>query len=267
MRRNRAGAKALDDWSARLYLRFEAERTRPAADLLARVFNDRAKRVVDLGCGPGNSTELLARRFQGADILGLDTSDDMLAQARARLPGARFEKADVAQWRSATPLDLIFANAALQWIPHHLDLMVRLVAQLAPGGCLAVQVPDNFDEPSHALMRDIAGQAPFREKLATATSTREKIGGFVDYYAALAPHCAEIDMWRTTYVHALPGPEAIVEWLKSTGLRPFLAPLAPEERQAFLAQYGAAIAAAYPPLADGRVLLPFPRLFVVAARG
>ena len=256
----------MDDWSARLYLQFEAERTRPAADLLARVPTAAATRVVDLGCGPGNSTELLARRFPAADILGLDTSDDMLAQARARLPGARFEKADIAQWRSAEPCDVIFANAALQWVPGHIDVMVRLVGQLTPGGYLAVQVPDNFDQPSHALMRDVAGRAPFREKLAGADSAREKIGAFADYYAALSAHCAEIDIWRTTYVHTLPGPDAIVAWVKSTGLRPFLAPLAPHERQMFLEQYGAAIAAAYPPLADGRVLLPFPRLFVVAAR-
>ena len=257
----------MEDWSARLYLQFEAERTRPAADLLARVSSATAKRVADLGCGPGNSTELLVRRFAGADIVGLDTSDDMLAQARARLPGVRFEKADIGQWRSVEPLDLIFANAALQWIPRHRDLMVRLVAQLAPGGCLAVQVPDNLDQPSHALMRAVAGQPPFREKLADAMSAREPIGAFADYYAALAPYCAGLDVWRTTYVHALPGPGAIVDWVKSTGLRPFLAPLAPQERQAFLAQYGAAIAAAYPPLADGRALLPFPRLFVVATRG
>jgi trans-aconitate 2-methyltransferase len=256
----------LNDWSARLYLQFEAERTRPAADLLARVANAAPERVVDLGCGPGNSTELLAQRFPAADILGLDTSDDMLVQARARLPDVRFENVDVAQWRSPGPFDVIFANAALQWIPGHIALMARLAAQLAPGGCLAVQVPDNFDEPSHALMREVAARAPFREKLARAALAREKIGAFADYYMALAPHCATIDVWRTTYVHALPGANAIVEWLKSTGLRPFLAPLAPEQKEAFLSQYGAAIAAAYPSLADGRVLLPFPRLFIVAAR-
>ena len=154
----------------------------------------------------------------------------------------------------------------LQWLPGHIDLMVRLIAQLAPGGCLAVQVPNNFDAPSHALMRKVATRAPFKETLEAAAAAREAIGAFVDYYAALAPHCAEIDVWRTTYVHALQGPDAIVGWVRSTGLRPFLAPLAPEERQAFLTQYREEIALAYPPLADGRVLLPFQRLFIVAVR-
>jgi trans-aconitate 2-methyltransferase len=141
------------------------------------------------------------------------------------------------------------------------------MSELATGGRLAMQTPDNLDQPSHVLMREVAARAPFRAKLAGAAAAREEIGAFVDYYAALAPICAEIEAWRTTYVHALSGPNAIVDWVAGTGLRPFLAPLAPDERQAFLAQYRDEIAAAYPPLADGRVLLPFPRLFVVAVRG
>jgi trans-aconitate 2-methyltransferase len=257
----------LEDWSAQQYLQFEAQRTRPARDLLAQVPDRPRRRIVDLGCGPGNSTALLAEKLPRAEILGLDSSDDMLNEARARLPDVAFEKADVRLWRGAEPFDLIFANAVLQWIPGHIDLMARLVAQLAPSGCLAVQMPDNFEEPTHRLMRDIAARPPFADKLAGASAAREAIGAFADYHAALSPHCADIDVWRTTYVHVLPGPDAIVEWLKGTGLRPFLAPLAPNGREAFLAQYRDAIAAAYPPLADGRVLLPFPRLFIVASRG
>jgi trans-aconitate 2-methyltransferase len=255
------------DWSAAQYLRFEAERTRPAADLLARVPDGSIDRVADLGCGPGNSTELLRDRFPQAAIVGVDSSDDMLAEARLRLPRVTFEKADIARWRAGAPLDLIFANAVLQWIPDHIAVMVRLMSELATGGRLAMQTPDNLDQPSHVLMREVAARAPFRAKLAGAAAAREEIGAFVDYYAALAPICAEIEAWRTTYVHALSGPNAIVDWVAGTGLRPFLAPLAPDERQAFLAQYRDEIAAAYPPLADGRVLLPFPRLFVVAVRG
>lgn len=257
----------MKDWSASQYLHFEAERTRPARDLLDRVPSGARMRIADLGCGPGNSTELLADRFPDADILGLDSSDDMLAKARERLPRARFEKADVALWRGGDPLDLIFANAVLQWVPGHIDLMVRLMARLTPGGCLAVQMPDNVDEPSHVLMREVAMRGPFKDKLAGAAAAREKIGAFVDYYAALASDGAALDIWRTTYVHALAGPDAIVEWVKSTGLRPFLAPLDSHESAAFLAQYREEIAAAYPSLADGRVLLPFPRLFIVAVRG
>jgi trans-aconitate 2-methyltransferase len=258
--------RKLEDWSANLYLRYEAERTRPAIDLLNRTRGDTIERIVDLGCGPGNSTELLVNRFPQADILGVDSSEDMLAKARVRLPGVAFEKAKVEHWRSPRPVDLIFANAVLQWVPRHIEVMVGLMSQLAPGGRLAVQVPDNFDEPSHVLMRKIAAEAPFRETLADAGG-REAIGTFVDYYAALLPHSADIDVWRTIYAHALKGPDAIVEWLQSTGLRPFLAPLSAAQRATFLARYGEAIAAAYPPLADGRVLLPFPRLFIVATKG
>jgi trans-aconitate 2-methyltransferase len=256
----------LEDWSAKQYLQFETERTRPAFDLLARVAGQKMERIVDLGCGPGNSTELLLNRFPHAELLGLDSSDDMLTKARARLPRVTFEKADVAHWRGAGSFDLIFANAVLQWVPDHIGLMVRLVAELAPAGSLAVQMPDNFDQPSHVLMRKVAARAPFSGKLADASAARETIGAFADYYAALAPHCAAVDIWRTTYVHALAGPDAIVEWVKGTGLRPFLDPLAADEKQAFLAQYRDEIAIAYPKLADGRVLLPFPRLFIVASR-
>jgi trans-aconitate 2-methyltransferase len=255
----------LADWSATLYMRYEAERTRPAVDLLNRAVGQSTERIADLGCGPGNSTELLANRFPTAEIIGLDTSEDMLAKARLRVPRATFENADIEHWRAGRPFDLIFANAALQWIPRHIDLMARLMSQLAPGGRLAVQVPDNLHEASHVLMRKIAAEPLFREKLAHAGG-RERIGAFADYYAALTPHCAEIDVWRTTYVHPLKGPDAIVEWLQSTGLRPFLAPLTAQERETFLARYGEAIAATYPPLADGRVLLPFPRLFIVAVK-
>jgi trans-aconitate 2-methyltransferase len=144
--------------------------------------------------------------------------------------------------------------------------MARLAQQLAPLGCLAVQMPDNENEPTHALMREIAAEPRFRDKLAHAADAREAIGSFADYDAALSPFCDEIDIWRTVYVHRLGGPDAIVAWVEGAGLRPFLAPLAAEERAAFLARYRAAIAGAYPPRAGGGVLLPFPRLFVVASR-
>jgi trans-aconitate 2-methyltransferase len=255
----------MSDWDARQYLQFEAERTRPAADLLARVAGA-ARRVVDLGCGPGNSTELLAARFPDADVTGIDNSEDMLAKARKRLPEIRFVQSDVAVWRAGAPIDVIFANAVMQWIPRHIAVMSHLIDQLAPGGRLAVQMPDNLDEPTHALMREIAGQAPFAAKLADATASREPLGAFEDYYAALASRSARVDLWRTTYAHILAGPAAIVEWMKGTGLRPFLDPLSPVEREDYLARYGAAIAKAYPPLPDRRVLLRFPRLFIVAVK-
>jgi trans-aconitate 2-methyltransferase len=255
----------MSDWDACQYLQFEAERTRPAADLLARVAGG-ARRVVDLGCGPGNSTELLAARFPDAELTGIDNSEDMLAKARKRLPKIRFVRGDVATWQADAPIDVIFANAVMQWIPRHIAVMSHLIDQLATGGRLAVQMPDNLDERTHALMREIAGQAPFAAKLAAATASREPLGAFEDYYAALAPRSARVDLWRTTYAHVLAGPAAIVEWVKGTGLRPFLDPLSPDEQGEYLARYGAAIDKAHPPLPDGRALLRFPRLFIVAVK-
>lgn len=255
----------MTDWSAAAYRRFEAERTRPALDLLARVPAEPRGRVIDLGCGPGNSTQLLAERYPEATVAGLDTSPDMLAAARQRLPRATFSQGDLSAWRDG-PVDLIFANAVLHWVPRHRAIMADLAQQLAPRGCLAVQMPDNENEPSHVLMREIAGRPQFRDELARAAGARETIGAFADYDDALSPVCSEIDIWRTVYVHQLEGHDAIVAWVQSAGLRPFLAPLDEVKRAEFLALYRAEIARAYPLRPHGGVLLPFPRLFVVASR-
>ncbi len=254
------------DWNAAQYLKFERERTRPASDLLSGVPLENPARIVDLGCGPGNSTQLLAERYPDADILGLDTSPDMLAKARKTVPGARFEQADVATWRPDAAPDLIFANAVLQWVPDHAALLPRLLSCLAPGGALAIQMPDNLDEPSHVLMRSTAAAMPFAAKLAAAAAARTALGSFETFYGWLKPGAADVELWRTTYVHRMDGAAAIVEWVKGTGLRPFVDPLADEERAAFLEAYEAAIADAYPRQADGKSLLRFPRFFIVATR-
>jgi trans-aconitate 2-methyltransferase len=254
------------DWNAALYLTFEEERTRPARDLLAQVSLQAPKTVVDLGCGPGNSTALLSARWPEARVVGIDTSDDMLATARKRLPDVQFRKADVATFRAGEPVDLIFANAVLQWVGDHEALLPRLLAQLSPGGVLAIQMPDNLDEPSHRLMRETAAAQPWAKTLGDAAAVRVKIGSAPIYYDLLAPYAASVDVWRTTYHHPLDGAEAIVTWLRSTGLKPFLDPLSEEERTAFLAAYQARIAEAYPAGAAGKALLAFPRLFIVARR-
>ena len=254
------------DWSARQYTTFEDERTRPVRDLVAAIPTRQVRRAVDLGCGPGNSTEVLAAASPDAAVTGVDNSSDMLAAARKRLPAVRFELADLATWDPPEAWDVVLSNAALQWVPDHAALLPRLAGRLAPGGSLAVQVPDNLDQPSQALMRQVAAEGPWAGILAEAAGARTAVGSAEWYYGLLRPHCARVDVWRTTYYHPLHGAGAVVEWFKSTGLRPFLAPLDAAQRAAFLARYQEAVALAYPAQPDGTVLLPFPRLFMVATR-
>ncbi len=255
------------EWSAKQYVTFEDERTRPVRDLLGAVPGRTATAAVDLGCGPGNSTELLLQRFPDAVVTGLDSSPDMIAAAQARLPQLRFRLADISTWDEAGPFDAILANAVLQWLPDHAGLLPRLAAKLAPGGSLAIQMPDNLDEPAHRIMRDVAADGPWAAKLAVAAGGRAGMGTPDWYYGLLRPRCARVDVWRTTYHHLLAGgTDAVVEWFKGSGLRPFLAPLETREQAGFLAEYRDRIAGAYPALPDGSVLLPFPRLFLVATR-
>jgi trans-aconitate 2-methyltransferase len=254
-------------WSAKQYVAFEDERTRPVRDLLAALPPIDAHSVIDLGCGPGNSTEVLAARYPQANISGIDSSSDMIEAARRRLPRISFAVGDLQAWKDAGPFDVILANAVLQWVAHHESLLPALVAKLAPGGALAVQMPDNLDEPAHRLMREVAADGPWAPKLATASAARAPSLSAAWYYELLRPLCAKVDLWRTTYCHFLRGgAEAVVEWFKGSGLRPFLEPLNTVECAAFLERYTAAIAKAYPRLADGSVLLPFPRVFLTAIR-
>jgi len=254
-------------WSAALYTKFEDERTRPVRDLLARIPTTTAASVADIGCGPGNSTELLQALFPGAAVTAMDSSADMIEASRKRLPGIRFEIDDIATWRSPGPFDVILANAVLQWVPDHSFLLPALIAKLAPGGSLAVQMPDNLEEPAHRLMRELASDGPWAAKLAGAAGARATIHTAEWYYRALYSRVATVDIWRTTYHHPLAGgAAAVTEWFKGSGLRPFLDPLDATERSTFLARYQASIEQAYPALPDGTVLLPFPRLFFVATR-
>src|SRR5213595_1221632 len=212
------------DWNPALYRRFEDERTRPARELLARVPLESARRAYDLGCGPGNSTELLVQRFPGARVVGVDNSPAMLESARQRLPAAAFELADVSAWQPNDAPDLIYANATLQWLPHHRTLIPRLFSLLAPGGVLAVQMPDNLQEASHRAMREVAAQAPWSAVIGDAGKLREAILPIGQYYDLLANDATQVDIWHTVYQHPMASPAAIVEWLSSTGLRPFVDP-------------------------------------------
>ncbi len=254
----------MTDWSPALYAQFEEERTRPARDLLAQVSPAQARKVVDVGCGPGNSTALLAARWPEAEIAGLDNSPAMLEAARERLPMARFEAADANVWTPAADVDVVFANVTYQWVPDHLAQLPRVLGALRPGAVMAVQMPDNLGEPTHLAMRAAAKNARWAGRLADAS--REPLSAPRAYYEAFRPHATAVEIWRTVYIHPLADPAAILEWVRGTGLRPFLEPLAAQEREAFLADYLARIADAYPPAADGLVLLAFPRLFMVARR-
>jgi trans-aconitate 2-methyltransferase len=254
-------------WSAKQYTTFEDERTRPVRDLLSALPAIEARTAIDLGCGPGNSTELLAARFPGAEVSGMDSSPDMIAAASRRLPRLRFSTIGIEEWDDAGPFDVILANAVLQWVPDHAALLPKLIAKLARGGGLAIQMPDNLEVPAHRLMREIASEGPWSDRLTAASAARTPIGSADWYYEALRRLCGRVEVWRTTYYHALSGGAgAIVEWFKGSGLRPFLEPLDAPLRAAYLERYTAAVANAYPTLPDGSVLLPFPRLFMAAIR-
>ena len=256
----------MEDWSARQYLKFEDERTRPSRDLLARVPLDAPGLIVDLGCGPGNSTALLAERFPQAEIAGVDSSPDMLRRARERLPECKFVTADIGAWSPQPETELLFANAVMQWLPEHPAVLRRLLAALPQGGVLAVQMADNTSDPALALQREVAAEGPWANNPEVRGAARDDLLPPEFYYDLLKPLCARLDVWHIVYNHVLAGPEAIVEWFKGSSLQPYLRPLDAGGREKFLAAYRDKIAAAYKQRFDGKVLLRFPRLFIVAVR-
>jgi trans-aconitate 2-methyltransferase len=251
-------------WNPKTYLAFADERTRPAAELLSRVPDEAPARVIDLGCGPGNSTALLRTRWVDAAIEGLDSSPDMLAQAEKAGIAAQWVQADLATWQASAPYDVIFSNATFQWLQGHAVLLGRLMGFVNPGGTLAFQVPHNMDAPSHALMREAAAQGPWVAKLANVREVA--VLSPAAYYDILKRHAASVDIWETEYLHVLKGDDAVYHWVSGTGLRPFVAALDGEEREAFVASYKKKLRDAYPQREDGTTLFPFKRLFAVARR-
>ena len=253
-------------WNSQLYLQFERERTRAARDLLAHIPNLKPGYIFDLGCGPGNSTELLVESFPKANTIGVDVSDEMLRVAQGRVASAQFLKDDISSWRPNAPADLIFANAALHFLSDHQTRLVQLVDSLQFGGVLAVQMPNNIHEVSHALMRMIAADGPWANRLVPIAKSQALVGSADEYYELLAKSCQELDIWQTTYVHPLANVDEIVKWFEGSGLRPFLEALSFEEQRAFLARYRAELAKVYPLQLNSKVLLRYPRLFIVARR-
>jgi trans-aconitate 2-methyltransferase len=254
-------------WDPARYLTYADERGRPFVELLARVASENPRVVVDLGCGPGNLTLLLADRWPEAQITGIDSSPEMIATAQESGSSVRFEVGDLQAWvgiTSAGSVDVLVSNATLQWVPGHLDLLPGLVDTVVPGGWLAFQVPGNFDEPSHTIRDELAAEAPYAEHAADVAAPVAHDAA--TYLAALSRLGCSVDAWETTYLHLLHGDDPVFTWVSGTGARPTLQALGdadPGLREQFEDEFKRRLRAAYPETAHG-VVLPFRRVFVVA---
>ncbi|KAF2831696.1 S-adenosyl-L-methionine-dependent methyltransferase [Ophiobolus disseminans] len=271
------------DWSATQYLKFGNERTRAVHDLLAQVtphISSPNPRIYDLGCGPGNSTQALLSAFPSARITGMDSSPDMLSKARATLPDVEFVSSDLSTYKPDQAADLLFSNAVFHWLrtDNRIPTLSKLFKNLQPGAVLAIQVPDNYHFPSHTLMRTTAclTNKPWSKYFSsshigdTSDSSRPDLDPIEppsSFYNALSPHASLVNVWRTEYQHVLSDHGAIVEWVRATGLQPYLNCIEDEgAREAFLTEYEERLKGEYERLGDGRVMLGYPRLFVVAVR-
>jgi trans-aconitate 2-methyltransferase len=268
----RASDEAVMAWDPALYLKFGDERLRPGFELLARIGELPPGPLYELGCGTGVHARAIATRWADRTFTAIDHSREMLTKAAAEPAPIQWVEADIARWSAPAPGALIFSNATLQWLGEHERLFPHLLRQLVHGGVLAVQMPRNFDQESHRLMRETATQGPWAERLApvlgSATVLRpEPVMPPEAYYDLLAPLTPHLDLWETEYLQVLTGEDAVLEWVRGTALRPVLDALAPSERAAFTASYGAKLRQAYPRRGDGKTLFPFRRLFLVARLG
>jgi trans-aconitate 2-methyltransferase len=256
-------------WNAEQYLQFAEERTRPNWELAGRIRTETVRKIIDLGCGPGNSTAVLAERWPAAAIAGLDGSAEMLDHARRTYPQHRWIHGDIAQWAATTEetYDIVFSCAALQWVGDHATLYPNLLRRVAPGGTLAVHMPYSWEEPFHAILCDLQSSEAWHRRLPPA-GVRPRHGhdyGF--YYDLLATGTTGASIWETKYFAVLPGVEGIVDWLAGTALRPFADALPDEsDYQSFVEDFARALRSEYKPRADGNVLFPYRRLFLVATR-
>jgi trans-aconitate 2-methyltransferase len=252
-------------WDPATYLKFGGERTRPAADLLAHVEAEDPGVVYDLGCGPGNSTALLAARWPTAHITGLDSDSNMLERANRSGPSCRWLQGDVAEWQPDEDPDVIFSNAVLHWLDDHQSLLPKLMGFLKPGGALAVQMPRNHSAPSHTLLQKAALAGPWAERLA-ALLRPEPVARPEQYFRWLVEHANKLEIWETTYLLRLTGADPVLAWARGTALKPLLDALDERSAAAFEAAYAARLRDAYPCEPDGTTLFPFRRLFIVAVR-
>jgi trans-aconitate 2-methyltransferase len=257
-------------WNPNQYLKFAEERTQPCRDLAARIAVANVHRAIDLGCGPGNSTAVLRERWPDAELTGLDSSVEMIERARREWPESSRQHwiaGGISEWAASNgeEFDVVFSNAALQWVEDHPAVYPRLFARVAPGGALAAQIPGNIDALPHRLMREVAATPTWRRCFPQGKVREWHHHEMEFYYDVLAPAAARLDLWATEYLHILPDAEAIVEWYRGTGLRPFLEVLDTDaERARFIADYLEALRAHYPPRPAGGVLFPFRRIFLIA---
>ena len=255
------------NWNPAQYLAFGGHRLRPAIDLLGRVGEIPVPKgeVVDLGCGTGTSTRILAARWPQARVCGVDNSQEMLARADNEPGGGgiRWVRADLNVWRPERPPHLIFSNAALHWLDDHATLFPHLLSLVAPGGTLAVQMPHNHGAATHTLMTEVANAGPWAARLQPFLRP-SPVADPAFYHDVLAQPAATLDLWETEYLHVLEGVDAVTEWTKGSALRPLLEALDEPERSTFEAEYRTRIRQAYPHREDGTTLMPFRRLFIVA---
>ncbi|MDM4016470.1 methyltransferase domain-containing protein [Roseiconus lacunae] len=254
------------NWNAGHYLRYGNERTRAAVDLAARIRLDLPEKVVDLGCGPGNSTQVLRQRWMNSEIIGIDNSPEMIAAARKAFPDENWQLADVACWTPASAFDLVYSNAMLQWMPDHANLIPVLFGMVAPGGALAFQIPSGTYAVVRTLIHEISHKPEWTDQLEAArTMLTMESPSF--YYDVLAAEASEIDIWETEYCHVMDSPNAIVDWIASTGLSPFLAALASDDQRAeFVSELKRRVYGSYETRVDGKILFDFRRTFVIAYR-
>jgi trans-aconitate 2-methyltransferase len=250
-------------WDPATYLNFADHRGRPFHDLVGRIAADAPRRVVDLGCGPGNQTETLAQRWPDAVVEGTDSSVEMVEAARARGLDARVE--DVNDWHPEPDTDVVLTNAVLQWVPGHARLLRRWAEELPSGAWFGMQVPGNFDAPSHVLIRDIAESPTWRADLADVRLRQEDtVASPTEYADLFADAGAQVDAWETTYLQRLTGEDPVLDWVTGTALRPIKAVLDEQRWNTFRTELGARLRTAYPSRADGTTWFEFRRVFVVA---
>lgn len=256
----------MSDWNSEQYLKFKAQRTQPAIDLAARL-EGFPREIIDLGCGPGNSTRVLKNRFPNAHIIGADYSENMLQKARSENPDLEFVRLDLSGEISEYngKFDIVFSNACFQWLPNHRELLPKVFKLLKQGGTLAAQIPMNFDEPIHTIIESVSESEKWRERFP-----EKRVFGTLtqsEYFDILSGLTDDFEMWRTTYCHRMPGIDSIIEWYRSTGLRTYLAALPEKDGAEFIADISAELAREYPRQANGEVIFSFPRFFFIAKKG